>query len=61
MPADPDSGVTVLPGADASFPDAAPIDSGIERPDPGRPDNPSRDSDCDGLNDAEEYGTLWPN
>ncbi|MBI5497610.1 MAG: hypothetical protein HY904_21545 [Deltaproteobacteria bacterium] len=32
----------------------------VDRPDPGRTDNATRDSDCDGLSDADEYGTVWP-
>lgn len=42
---------------DATSSDA---DSMTPMPDPERPDNAMRDSDCDGLSDAEEYGTVWP-
>ncbi len=35
-------------------------DAGVLPPDPNRPDNAQRDSDCDGLSDAEEFGNLWP-
>ncbi|MFH1807980.1 MAG: adventurous gliding motility lipoprotein CglD [Pseudomonadota bacterium] len=31
----------------------------VDTPDPNRPDNALRDSDCDGLNDAEEYGAVY--
>lgn len=39
--------------------DATAGDSGILPPDPNRPDNDRRDSDCDGLTDAEEFGTIF--
>ncbi|MFO0723850.1 MAG: adventurous gliding motility lipoprotein CglD [Myxococcota bacterium] len=39
--------------------DAAAPDSGVERPDPNRSDNDRRDTDCDGLTDAEEFGTIY--
>jgi hypothetical protein len=42
---------------DASLPDAALV---IPTPDPDLPDNPTRDADCDGLSDAEEFGVVWP-
>lgn len=32
----------------------------VDEPEPDNPDNPTLDSDCDGLNDAEEYGVVWP-
>ncbi len=49
---DPDAGPDQV--ADASVPDAV-----VGEPDPNDPDNPNLDSDCDGLSDAEEYGTRW--
>src|SRR5688572_11639377 len=29
-------------------------------PDPNDPNNANRDSDCDGLTDLEEFGTVYP-
>ena len=29
-------------------------------PDPNNPDNTVIDSDCDGLSDADEFGTVYP-
>jgi len=40
-------------------PDAAPIDTGVA-PNPHNPSNDTRDSDCDGLSDEEEFSTIWP-
>ena len=42
-------------------PDAGDLpDMGRPAPDPNRPDNDQRDTDCDGLTDAEEFGNVWP-
>lgn len=40
--------------------DAAIRDGSVGRANPDNPDNAALDSDCDGLSDAEEYGTIWP-
>ncbi len=32
----------------------------LEPADVDNPDNATRDVDCDGLSDAEEFGTIWP-
>jgi len=40
-------------GAEASRPDAAPTDI-------DDPNNPTKDTDCDGLTDAEEFSTIYP-
>ncbi len=32
----------------------------LEEPDVNDPDNATKDVDCDGLSDADEFGTLWP-
>ncbi|MBK7556159.1 MAG: hypothetical protein IPI55_16595 [Flavobacteriales bacterium] len=32
----------------------------IDVPNPDRPDNATRDSDCDGLSDADEFGNVYP-
>jgi hypothetical protein len=32
----------------------------IREPDVDNPNNPNLDSDCDGLSDADEFGTEWP-
>ncbi len=42
------------PGNDAALPDSGRV------PDPRAADNATRDADCDGLSDAEEYSTQWP-
>jgi hypothetical protein len=31
----------------------------VGNPDPNNPNNDNRDSDCDGLTDAEEFGIVW--
>ncbi len=56
------AGADASPGADARPDDAAgadtgPADVGAQ---PDNPDNERRDTDCDGLSDAEEFGTVWP-
>ncbi|MFH1812232.1 MAG: adventurous gliding motility lipoprotein CglD [Pseudomonadota bacterium] len=55
--------VTVV---DASGRDSGPgldtqpgVDHRVDNPDPNRNDNDTRDSDCDGLSDAEEYGNIY--
>jgi hypothetical protein len=46
-------------GGDGGGPsDRGPVDSGA---DPNNPNNERLDSDCDGLSDAYEFGTLYPN
>jgi len=42
---------------DGSVADASTV---VDQPDAERPDNDLRDSDCDGLTDAEEFGVVWP-
>lgn len=56
-----DAAVSDLGPIDAVHGDAAlGVDTSVDNPDPNRPDNDTRDSDCDGLSDAEEYGNLYP-
>lgn len=47
-------GGRILTTTDASVPDAVVAD-----PDPNDPNNAQLDSDCDGLSDAEEFGTVY--
>ncbi|MBX5482859.1 MAG: VWA domain-containing protein [Myxococcaceae bacterium] len=46
-----------LDGGDDAGVDAGPV---IIPTDPGDPNNPNKDSDCDGLSDAEEYANVFP-
>jgi hypothetical protein len=71
---DPDPKPAVDAGTepeDSGLPPPPEEDAGIEPdpdPDPGRvptdvadEENPEKDSDCDGLTDAEEFANLYPN
>jgi hypothetical protein len=46
-------------GADAEPGDVDAKDGATRAPDPNDPNNARKDSDCDGLSDAEEFGTIW--
>ncbi|MCC7385646.1 MAG: hypothetical protein IT384_27605 [Deltaproteobacteria bacterium] len=46
----------VPPGSDATGADATPSDAA----NPNNPNNDRTDTDCDGLSDAYEFGTLYP-
>lgn len=58
-----DSGVIIIPnppadgGQDAGEPDAGPA---VIPTDPLDPNNANKDSDCDGLTDAEEFASVYP-
>ncbi|MEW5854269.1 MAG: hypothetical protein AB2A00_36180 [Myxococcota bacterium] len=49
-------GGDVVDAGTVGTPDASTV---VDQPDPTRADNDRRDSDCDGLSDAQEYGTVW--
>ncbi|MBI2379031.1 MAG: hypothetical protein HYV07_33860 [Deltaproteobacteria bacterium] len=59
----PDAGPT--PADDAGFLDATPASDAtpgdVGRTDPFNPANPNLDTDCDGLSDAYEFSTVYPN
>ncbi|MBN2361987.1 MAG: hypothetical protein JXR83_21225 [Deltaproteobacteria bacterium] len=58
----PDCGTTPVDDQDSGLHpvDAGSVDVVVGEPDPNNNGNDQLDSDCDGLSDAEEYGTVWP-
>ncbi|MFH1811058.1 MAG: hypothetical protein ABIJ09_20120 [Pseudomonadota bacterium] len=44
---------------DGQVPEGGSTDRRVDTPDPNRSDNATRDSDCDGLSDAEEFGNIY--
>ncbi|MCP4503116.1 MAG: hypothetical protein GY822_24535 [Deltaproteobacteria bacterium] len=63
-PVSPDAGVAT--DLDAGSSGDGGVDAGpqaptepIRDPNPNHPDNPNRDSDCDGLSDSEEFSVAW--
>ncbi|MBI4818305.1 MAG: hypothetical protein HY791_18720 [Deltaproteobacteria bacterium] len=54
-----DTGVLGPDATTQGNPDAVAVDVG--QTDPFNPNNPTQDTDCDGLSDAYEFATLYPN